>query len=104
MKYNPNATISPPTRCYGMSCSKWFLHRDRTLEVRDKRVLTNFEIWVYESGRPVGLHSTVPLAEATRSLAVGVDLLARAMQRAVNDVQEGHFAPAPFQPTALATI
>jgi hypothetical protein len=87
-----------------MSRSKWFLHSDRTLEVRDKRVLTTFQIWVYENGRPIGLHSTVPLAEASRSLAVGVDLLARAMERAVKDVQEGHFSLAPFQPTALAAV
>jgi hypothetical protein len=87
-----------------MTCSKWFLHRDRTLEVRDKRVLTTLEIWIYENGRPVGLHSTVPLAEASRSLAVGVDLLGRAMERAVQDVQHGRFSLAPFQPTALVAV
>lgn len=87
-----------------MTRTKWFLYRDRTLEVRDKRVMTNFQIWIYENGRPVGLHSTVPLSEASRSLALGIDLLGRAMERAVQDVQDGLFSLAPFQPTALVAV
>lgn len=87
-----------------MTRSKWFLHSNRTLEVRDKRVMTSFQIWIYENGRPIGLHSTVSLAEASRSLAVGVDLVGRAMERAVQDVQGGYFSLAAFQPTALVAV
>lgn len=85
------------TRC------KWFLHQDRALEVRDLRVHTSLQIWIYENERPLGLHSIVPLAVASRGLAKGVDVLGRAMENAVRDVQEGRFALAhPDRVVAVA--
>jgi hypothetical protein len=80
------------TRC------KWFLHQDRALEVRDLRVLTALQIWIYENERPIGLHSVVPLAVASQALAKGIDVLGRAMESAVRDVQEGRFALAQPEP------
>jgi hypothetical protein len=77
------------------------LHGDRTLEVRDLRVFTTFQIWIYENERPIGLHSTMSLAEASRGLAAGTDRLGHAMDGAVRDVQDGTFSLLP-QPATVA--
>jgi len=84
-----------------MTRSKWFLHGDRTLEVRNLRVFTTFQIWIYEDERPVGLHSTMSLSEASHGLAAGTDTLGRAMESAVRDVQDGTFSLLP-QPATVA--
>lgn len=72
-----------------MTRSKWFLQGDRVLEVRDLRVMTSLEIWIYEDDRPVGRHSALSLRDAASALAQGRDMLAEAMERAVIDVQAG---------------
>jgi hypothetical protein len=74
------------TRC------KWFLHDNRAFEVRDRRVFTSFQIWIYEAERPVALHSEVPLRDASQGLIAGIDLLGQAMEAAIADVQNGRFA------------
>ena len=75
-----------------MTRTKWFLHHGRVLEVRERRIMTNYQIWIYEDGRPISLHSTVRLVDVTAALAVGVDLLSRTMADAVADVLQGRFA------------
>ena len=65
-----------------MTRSKWFLHAGRTLEVRDQRVMTSLQLWIYEGDRPVGLHSTLTLRDAATGLAAGRDVPGQAMQRA----------------------
>jgi hypothetical protein len=74
-----------------MTRIKWLLHDGRALEIRDRRVMTSFEIWVYEHDRPVGRHSTVPLRDAAVGLAAGKDPLGCAMQVAADDVRNGRF-------------
>jgi hypothetical protein len=74
-----------------MTRSKWFLHAGRALEVRDQRVMTSLEIWVYENGRPLGRYATLKLREAAAALASGRDLLGQAMENAIKDVQAGRF-------------
>jgi hypothetical protein len=74
-----------------MTRTKWFLHQGRVLEVRQRRVMTTFQIWIYEDGKPVGLHGTVRLVDASAGLARGVDLVSRAMADAVADVLQGRF-------------
>jgi hypothetical protein len=83
-----------------MTRTKWFLHQGRALEVRERRVITSYQIWIYEDGRPISLHSTVRLVDVTAALAVGVDLLNRAMPDAVADVLLGRFAV--DEPSSLA--
>jgi hypothetical protein len=85
-----------------MTRTKWFLYRDRPLEVRDHRVMTRLEIWIYEDGRPVARHSTLTLAEAARALASGRDLLAQSMRHAVEDIVSGRFALESAAPALLA--
>ena len=75
-----------------MTRNKWFLHEGRSLEIRDRRVMTSFEIWVYEDDRPLGRHSTVSLREAAARMANGEDLLKSAMDGAIGDIQAGRFA------------
>jgi hypothetical protein len=75
-----------------MTRSKWFLHGGRSLEVRDHRVMTVIQVWIYENDRPVGLHSTVGLREAATGLAAGRDVLGQAMECAVRDVEAGRFS------------
>lgn len=82
-----------------MTRSKWFLHRDRPLEVRDRRVMSSFEVWVYENDRPLARHSALSLREAAAALAAGRDLLGQAMERAVEDVVSGRFS---IEPAMLA--
>jgi hypothetical protein len=72
-----------------MTRSKWFLHRDEVLEVRDRRVMTSLEIWIYQNDRPVIRHSALSLREMVRALGHGHDLLDEAMDRAMADVQAG---------------
>jgi hypothetical protein len=75
-----------------MTRNKWFLHEGRALEVRDRRVMRSFEIWIYENDLPLGLHSRVSLREAaTRLVASGEDALNRGMERAIGDCQTGRF-------------
>lgn len=74
-----------------MTRSNWFLHAGRSLEVRDHRVMTTLQLWIYEDDRPLGLHSTLGLREAAAGLAAGRDLLGQAMERAVLDVETGRF-------------
>jgi hypothetical protein len=74
-----------------MSRSKWFLHENQVLEVRDRRVMTSLEIWIYQDDAPVGRHSTISLRETAQALAVGHDLLSESMDRAMADVQAGRF-------------
>ena len=74
-----------------MTRNKWFLHEGRSLEIRDRRVMTSFEIWVYENDLPIGRHSTVSLREAATRLAAGEDALSRAMDGAIGDIQAGRF-------------
>jgi len=85
-----------------MTRSKWFLHEDRAFEVRDLRVMTSFEIWIYEDECPIRQHSVVSLGDASRGLAAGIDVLGRAMETAIDDVQAGRFALAPAKPVVLA--
>jgi hypothetical protein len=77
-----------------MTRSKWFLLEDRVLEVRDLRVMTSLEIWIYESDRPVGRHSVLSLRDAASALAQGRDMLGEAMEQAIVDVQAARF-PSP---------
>lgn len=72
-----------------MTRSKWFLQGDRVLEVRDRRVMTSLEIWIYENDRPIGRHSALSLRDAASALAEGRDVLREAMEKAVADVQAG---------------
>ena len=74
-----------------MTRTKWFLHGDQVLEVRDLRVMTSLEIWIYHDDRPVVRHSTVSLRETVHALGQGHDLLDEAMDRAMADVQTGRF-------------
>ncbi len=74
-----------------MTRSKWFLHAGRALEIRDQRVMTSLELWIYENDRPIGLHSSVSLRDAAAGLAAGRDVLGLAMECAVEDVQAGRF-------------
>ena len=83
-----------------MTRTKWFLHEGRVLEVRARRVMTSFQIWIYEDGRPLSLHSSVRLVDVTASFTVGVDLLNRAMSDAVADVLQDRFPLG--QPSSLA--
>jgi hypothetical protein len=78
-----------------MTRSKWFLHRDQVLEVRDLRVMTSLEIWIYQDGRPVVRHSALTLRETVQALGQGRDLLDAAMDRAMADVQAGLLAATP---------
>jgi hypothetical protein len=84
-----------------MTRSKWFLHADRSLEVRDHRVMTSLQIWIYEDDRPLNLHSVVTLREAAAGLTAGRDILGQAMERAVRDVETGRFSVDP-SPALLA--
>lgn len=82
-----------------MTRSKWFLCAGRALEIRNQRVMTSLELWIYEDDRPIGLHSALSLRDAAAGLAAGRDVLGQAMERAIEDVQAGRF---PLdQPTAL---
>lgn len=74
-----------------MTRTKWFLFRDRPLEVRDHRVRAQFEIWIYENGQPIARHSTLALGDAVQALISGRDLLGQAMERAVEDIVSGRF-------------
>ena len=74
-----------------MTRTRWLLHQGRVLEVRQRRVMTTFQIWIYEDGQPGGLHSTVRLVDASAGLARGVDLVSRAMADAVADVLQARF-------------
>jgi hypothetical protein len=71
--------------------NKWFLHEGRSLEIRDRRVMTSFEIWVYENDLPISRHSTISLSDAATRLAAGEDVLSRAMDGAIGDIQAGRF-------------
>jgi hypothetical protein len=85
-----------PLRASGRYCyvtrNKWFLHEGRSLEIRDRRVMTSFEIWVYENDRPLGRHSIVSLREAATRMAAGEDALSHAMDGAIGDIRAGRFA------------
>ena len=72
-----------------MTRSKYVLQGDRVLEVRDRRVMTSLEIWIYENDQPIGRHSALRLSDAASALARGHDLLDEAMERAVAEVQAG---------------
>ena len=63
-------------------------------EARDVRVMTRFQIWIYEEGKPLGLHSTVSLNDVVAGLAAGRDVIARAMDAAGEDIAAGRFEPA----------
>ena len=58
-----------------MTRSKWFLHGDQVLEVRDRRAMTSLEIWIYQDGRKVVRHSALSLRETVHALRQGRDLL-----------------------------
>ncbi len=83
-----------------MSRSKWFLHQGRTLEARDRRVMTALQIWIYAADRPLALHTVVSLREASIGMAAGRDVLGRAMENAVRDVQSDRFSLAQPMPVA----
>jgi hypothetical protein len=85
-----------------MTRSKWFLHGDQVLEVRDLRVMTSLEIWIYRDNRPIARHGALTLRETVQALGQGRDLLDEAMDRAMADVQAGRFAPTPPPQQALA--
>lgn len=71
--------------------SKWFFQQDRLLEARDVRVMTRYQIWIYEDGRPLCQHSSLSLNDVVRGMAGGCDVLARAMDAAAEDIQSGRF-------------
>lgn len=73
--------------------SKWFFHQNRLFEARDVRVMTRYQIWIYEGGRPLGQHSTISLSDVAAGRAAGRDVLARAMDAAAEDIQSGRFEP-----------
>jgi hypothetical protein len=75
-----------------MTRSKWFLHGNEVLEVRDRRVMTSLEIWIYQNDHPVGRHGTLSLRDTVQALGQGRDLLDEAMDLAMADVQSGRFA------------
>jgi hypothetical protein len=83
-----------------MTRSKWLLLDGRAFEIRDRRVMTSFEIWVYENDRPLGLHGTLTLRDAAAGLAAGQDILGQAMQKAIDDLQAGCFKPMPLRASA----
>ena len=85
-----------------MTRSKWFLHRDQVLEVRDRRVMTSLEIWIYQDDRPVARHGALSLRVAAQALGNGRDLLDEAMDRAMADVQAGRLVLTPPRRKALA--
>jgi hypothetical protein len=78
-----------------MTRSKWFLHAGRSLEVRDHRIMTTFEIWIHEDDRPLCRHSTLSLRDAAAGLAAGRDVLGQAMECAIRDVEAGRFCLEP---------
>ena len=78
-----------------MPRTKWFVHQGHALEIRYQRVMTSCQIWLYENDRPLGLHSTVCLREAAAGMAAGKDIIGRAMEIAVRDVEIGRFPLAP---------
>jgi hypothetical protein len=97
------ATVGRARRSTGnMSRTKWFLHRGRVLEVRDLRVMTSLEIWIYENDRPLGRHGVLALREAVAGFAQGHDLLGDAMDGAVADVEAGLFSLDPAPPVLAA--
>lgn len=71
--------------------SKWFFHQNRLFEARDVRVMTRYQIWIYEDGRPLHQHSTVGLNEVVAGIAAGRDVLAHALDAAAEDIQSGKF-------------
>lgn len=73
--------------------SKWFFHQGRVFEARDERVMTRFQIWIYEDGSPLGLHSTVSLNDVVAGLSAGRDVIGRAMDAAGEDIAAGRFEP-----------
>ena len=75
-----------------MTRSKWFLHENEVLEVRDRRVMTSLEIWIYQNDRPIGRHGALTLRDTVQALGQGRDLLDEAMDLAMADVQSGRFA------------
>jgi hypothetical protein len=85
-----------------MTRSKWFLFAGRSLEVRDHRVMTALQVWIYEDDRPLRLHSTLTLRDAAAGLAAGRDVLGQAMDCAVRDVETGRFLIGPGLPALLA--
>lgn len=78
-----------------MTRNKWFLHAGRSLEIRDHRVMTMLQIWIFEDDRPLALHSTLTLREAAAGLVAGRDVLANAMESAIRDVETGRFSLDP---------
>lgn len=73
--------------------SKWFFHQERLFEARDVRVMTRYQIWIYEDGRPLRQHSSLGLNDVVAGIAAGRDVLARAMDAAAEDIQSGRFDP-----------
>ncbi len=75
-----------------MTHSKWFLHAGRSLEVRDHRVMTTIQVWIYEDDRPLTLYGTLSLRDAVAGLAAGRDVLGQVMEGAIRDVEAGRFS------------
>ena len=71
--------------------SKWFFHQDRLFEARDVRVMTRYQIWIYEDGRPLCQHGSVSLNDVVAGIAAGRDVLARALDAAAEHIQSGKF-------------
>ena len=89
MMKNLPATFCRVVRCNVMVRTKCFLLDGRLLEVRERRVLSSFQVWIYEGGQPVSLYSTLRLGEIAAAHTKGIDLLNRAMSDAIADVLQG---------------
>lgn len=81
-----------------MTRNRWFLHGDRVLEARVLRVMTTFEIWIYEDERPIARHSIVRLGDVSRALTAGRDLLGQALDSAIADTAKTRFDATPMLP------
>ncbi len=86
-----------------MTGAKWFIHEGRTLEVRYQRVMTSYQIWVYESDRPLDMYSAIALSDAAAGIAAGQDVIGHAMESAMSDVVAGKFPLTARIPGAATT-
>lgn len=68
-----------------MSRTIEFTHGGRHLEVRMKDVAQTVQVWIFEGGSPLRLHSVISLHHVT----AGQELVAMTMKAARSDVETG---------------
>jgi hypothetical protein len=88
-------------RLFGMRPTKRFEQDGRIFEVCYQQIGRKCQIWVFADQRPLGVHSTVSLYEAAAALSEGRDMVDRAMEQAVFDIETGRFHPT-LQPAVAA--